>query len=125
MFLRNVMRIKAIIMEFVSLGKFVESCLEWEHPIRSAVAFACFMTVTYFAEPYMAPVALLLVFLKNYVIMSYLDPKGHGHHHHHHLEGAEHLDLDEEEDDHEEEKEEKKTLKARLQAIQVGHVCFC
>ncbi len=121
--MRNVMRIKAIIMEFVSLGKFVESCLEWEHPIRSAVAFACFMTVTYFAEPYMAPVALLLVFLKNYVIMSYLDPKGHGHHHH--LEGAEHLDLDEEEDDHEEEKEEKKTLKARLQAIQVGHVCFC
>ena len=115
------MRIKAIVMEFVALGKFVESCLEWEHPIRSAIAFACFMTVTYFAEPYMAPVALLLIFLKNYVIMSYLDPRGHHHHHHATSVDHEHLDMEEEDDEHEEEKEEKKTLKARLQAIQVGN----
>lgn len=33
-FLNNVMRIKAVIVEFVRLGKFIESCLEWEHPVR-------------------------------------------------------------------------------------------
>jgi len=49
-FLRNVMRVKAVVMEFVSLGKFVESCLEWEHPFRSAIAFVCFMTISYFFQ---------------------------------------------------------------------------
>ncbi len=103
-------------MEFVALGKFMESCLEWEHPIRSAIAFACFMTIAYFAEPYMAPVALLLIFLKNYVIRSYLDPRSH---HHGHNSWEDHLDgIDDDDEEHEEEKEEKKTLKARLQAIQ-------
>ncbi len=52
-FLNNVMRLKAIIMEFVALGKFVESCLEWEHPVRSVIAFAAFLTITYFFQPYM------------------------------------------------------------------------
>jgi len=49
-FLRNVMRVKAVVMEFVSAGKFFESCLEWEHPIRSAIAFLAFMTITYFFQ---------------------------------------------------------------------------
>jgi hypothetical protein len=61
---------QAIIMDFVELGKFVESCLEWEHPVRSILAFVVFMTVTYYFEPVMVPVAMLLVFVKNYLLRS-------------------------------------------------------
>lgn len=126
------MRIKALIMEFVNLGKFVESCLEWEHPVRSVLAFVAFMTITYFFQPYMVPIGLLLIFVKNYIITSYLDSTHKSARvEHHHLDerfdGLEDDDLD----DKEEDKEEKKTLKARLQAIQevtamvqnaIGHV---
>lgn len=122
-FLNNVMRVKAIIMEFVDLGKFLESCLEWENPIQSLVVFFSIVVITYYFQPYMFPIFLLLIFLKNYVILSYLDSQSNAgskgsSHHHHQLE--EHLDSyeDEDLDDKDEEKEEKKTLKAKLQAIQ-------
>ncbi|TRY76651.1 hypothetical protein TCAL_04074 [Tigriopus californicus] len=122
-FLNNVMRVKAIIMEFVDLGKFLESCLEWENPIQSLLVFISIVVITYYFQPYMFPIFLLLIFLKNYVILSYLDSQSNAGakgtpHHHHQME--EHLDSyeDEELDDKDEEKEEKKTLKAKLQAIQ-------
>ena len=112
-FLNNVMRIKAIIMEFVNMGKFVESCLEWEHPIRSVVAFIAFLIITYFFQPYMFPIGILLVFLKNYIIMGYVESSQHSSEH------DSFDDLEEEDmDEKEEEKEEKKSLKAKLQAIQ-------
>ena len=116
-FVNNVMRIKAVIMEFVNLAKFVESCLEWENPVRSTIAFISFLTITYYFQPYMFPVALLLIFIKNYIVMSYID-KSHGSS----ATGDELAssaladDVDDEEDVGE--KEEKKTLKARLTAIQ-------
>ena len=101
-------------MEFVTMGKFVESCLEWEHPIRSVIAFVAFLVITYFFQPYMFPIGLLLVFLKNYIIMSYVDVSQHAH-----SETDDFDDLEDDDiDDKEEEKEEKKSLKARLQAIQ-------
>ena len=49
-FVNNVMRIKAVIMEFVAVGKFIESCLEWEHPVQSALAFAAFMAGTWYFQ---------------------------------------------------------------------------
>lgn len=117
-FLNNVMRIRNIIMEFVALGKFVESCLEWENPLQSTVAFAGFLASTYYFQPFMAPLALLLIFLKNYLVRSYLPQTG--------LQlsdggdsamglAASSMEEDEEVD---EDKEEKKTLKAKLQAVQ-------
>merc|ERR1719367_2639955 len=116
-FVNNVMRIKAVIMEFVNLAKFVESCLEWENPVRSTIAFISFLTITYYFQPYMFPVALLLIFIKNYIVMSYID-KSHGAS----ATGDELVSssVAEDVDDEEEvgEKEEKKTLKARLTAIQ-------
>ncbi len=58
------------------------------------------------------PIGLLLIFLKNYVIMSYLEQPSPsaGCRPDEDLDGLEEEDLDD--------KEEKKTLKARLQAIQ-------
>ena len=119
-FVNNVMRIKAVIMEFVNLVKFVESCLEWESPVRSTIAFISFMTITYYFQPYMFPVALLLIFIKNYIVMSYIDKSTSP------LTGEELVSSslggeDVGDDDGLEggdDKEEKKTLKARLQAIQ-------
>ena len=116
-FVNNVMRIKAVIMEFVSLAKFVESCLEWESPARSTIAFISFLTITYYFEPYMFPVALLLIFIKNYIVMSYIDKSSSSA-----AGGGDEMvtsladDVDDEVEG--EEKEEKKTLKARLTAIQ-------
>jgi hypothetical protein len=67
------MRIKSIIMEFVSMGKFVESVLEWERPLVTVFSFVVFVTLTYYCQPYMFPLGLLFVFLKNYIIMGYRD----------------------------------------------------
>ena len=114
-FVNNVMRIKAIIMEFVNLAKFIVSCLEWESPVRSTVAFISFMTITYYFQPYMFPVALLLIFIKNYIVMSYMDKSAIS------STGEELVtSLSEDVDDEVEgdTKEEKTTLKARLTAIQ-------
>lgn len=67
----------------------------------------------------MVPIGLLLIFLKNHIVMTHLDPsRGHGvaSHVDDHLEIS-HLD-EEDVDDKEEDKEEKKTLRAKLQAVQ-------
>lgn len=84
------------------------------------IAFASFLVITYYFQPYMFPIGLLLIFLKNYVITSYLESELHHHHHHHHSADENFDDLEDEDliDKDEEEKEEKKSLKARLQAIQ-------
>ena len=114
-FVNNVMRIKAIIMEFVNLAKFIVSCLEWESPVRSTVAFISFMTITYYFQPYMFPVALLLIFIKNYIVMSYMDKSAIS------STGEElvtSLSEDVDDDVEGDEKEQKTTLKARLTAIQ-------
>ena len=42
-FLNNVMRVKALLMDFVALCKFVESCLEWENFLQSILALVAFL----------------------------------------------------------------------------------
>ena len=66
-FLNNVTRIKAVIMFFVDLVKFVESLLEWESPVRTVVAFVIYTVACWFAEPFWAPIILLLIFIRNYI----------------------------------------------------------
>ena len=81
-FVNNVMRIKAVIMDILDFCNFIKSCLEWESPARffscfllflllilltrSITAFVFFMTITWYFEPWMVPVGLLLIFLKYY-----------------------------------------------------------
>jgi len=67
-------------------------------------------------QPYMVPIGLLLIFVKNYIISSYLSVDATAVSHDQHgdaLDGG----VDDEEDDHEDD-DQKKTLKARLQAVQ-------
>ncbi|XP_063222777.1 multiple C2 and transmembrane domain-containing protein isoform X3 [Bacillus rossius redtenbacheri] len=110
-FVRNVMRLKAIIMYFIELGKYIQTCFEWESTMRSAVALLLFILMCYYFEPYMLPVMMLLVFLKHYLVMSLTGSWGV-------YEEEEEPLGDDDDDDDDKDKEEKKSLKERLQAIQ-------
>ncbi|KDR14857.1 Multiple C2 and transmembrane domain-containing protein 1, partial [Zootermopsis nevadensis] len=114
-FVRNVMRLKAIIMFFIELGKFIQSCFEWESTPRSIVALVTFIVLCYYFEPYMIPIVMLLIFLKYYVVsMSYSSVRSGWT-----IHDEEEEPLGDEDDDEEDkDKEEKKSLKERLQAIQ-------
>ncbi|XP_050731196.1 multiple C2 and transmembrane domain-containing protein-like isoform X3 [Eriocheir sinensis] len=111
-FITNVNRLKACIMDFIEGGKFIKSCFEWEYPIRSTFAFIAFMVGTYCFEPYMIPIILLIVYLKNYIVLAIVGTM-------YHREEDTDISVDDDEvDDDEKDKEEKKSLKERLQAIQ-------
>ena len=113
--MNNVMRIKAIIMEFVDLAKYIENLLEWESPARTILAFIVYIVTCYYCEPFWIPIFLLLIFLRNYAVIGY----GKTGHHKHHVEDLDHedtasLDLENEaEDGHDEaeKSEEKMTFK--------------
>lgn len=95
----------------IILNFFFRDCFEWERPAQSAVALVLFIALCYYFEPYMIPAALLIVFLKYYIVLWLTggwstsddddEPVG-----------------EDEEDDEDKDKEEKKSLKERLQAIQ-------
>ncbi|XP_077295551.1 multiple C2 domain and transmembrane region protein [Arctopsyche grandis] len=112
-FLRNVIRLKSIIMWFIEIGKILQACFEWESRLRSFVALVGWIILCYYFEPWMAPCLLLLLFGRNWLIFwitggSYLQQP---------IDDEELL-AEEDEDDPEQDKEEKKSLKERLQAIQ-------
>ncbi|XP_076286830.1 multiple C2 domain and transmembrane region protein isoform X5 [Lasioglossum baleicum] len=135
-FLRNVLRLKAIIIYFIDIGKYVQSCWEWESKMRSIIALVIFIFGCYYFEPYMIPGAALLILLKYYL----LNGDGSGlnqwisgqvavitgtpltHHTSSNFndEGDDGPATpgDDDDDDDDKDKEEKKSLKERLQAIQ-------
>ncbi|XP_029032666.1 multiple C2 and transmembrane domain-containing protein isoform X1 [Osmia bicornis bicornis] len=135
-FLRNVLRLKAIIVIVIDIGKYVQSCWEWESKMRSIVAFVFFILGCYYFEPYMFPGAALLILLRYYLL--YGDGSGlnqwisgqvsaiTGTPLSHHTSSHYHDEIDEgattpgddDDDDDDKDKEEKKSLKERLQAIQ-------
>ena len=86
--------------------------LIFDENFRSVISFVVFMTITWYFEPYMVPVGLLLIFLKQYMVTSYTEKPA--------KETNPTLEDDEEEhgDDEPENKEEKMSLKERLQAVQ-------
>lgn len=113
-FMRNLTRVKNIVVFVIDMGKFLNNCFLWESVPRSLLAFFSFMVITYTAELYMLPLVLLLVFFKNLLVLTVAGIQG---------AGREEEDFNEEdEDDDDEEKdsktEEKKSLKERLQAVQ-------
>ncbi|XP_011503510.1 PREDICTED: multiple C2 and transmembrane domain-containing protein 1 [Ceratosolen solmsi marchali] len=124
-FLRNVLRLKSIIVTFIDLGKYIQSCWEWESKMRSIIALIFFMIVVYYFEPYMIPTAAFFVLFKYYVV-SILT--GASLPHQITVQIQDSLDLnaddgpltlgDDDDDDDDKDKEEKKSLKERLQAIQ-------
>lgn len=67
LFVKNAMRLKSIGMEMLEWAQFVQSCVQWESPARSLLAFLTFLTFVYYFELYMFPLLLLLVILKNWL----------------------------------------------------------
>ncbi|XP_042150641.1 multiple C2 and transmembrane domain-containing protein-like [Ixodes scapularis] len=77
-FMRNLARIKNIVMFVIDMGKFLNSCFLWESVPRSLLAFAAFLVITYTAELYMLLLVLLLVFLKNLLVLTVVGIQGGG-----------------------------------------------
>jgi len=111
-FVNNVVRVKEMIMFFIDFANYIQSCWEWDSPVRSCVAFAVFLIVTYHFELYMFPIAFLLIFLRVSVLKSAMVANKP------HAEEEEEDGIDDDDDDDDKDKEEKKSLKEKLQAIQ-------
>ncbi|XP_034131551.1 multiple C2 and transmembrane domain-containing protein isoform X1 [Drosophila guanche] len=110
LFLRNVNRLKEIIMDILEAARYVQSCFEWESPVRSSIAFVFWIVGCVYGDLETVPLVLLLIILKKWLIRMITgttDPS------------AGHYDYEYDEDDEDDkEKEEKKSIKERLQAIQ-------
>ncbi|XP_067136753.1 multiple C2 and transmembrane domain-containing protein-like isoform X5 [Centruroides vittatus] len=118
-FMRNVNRVKMMVMDFVEIAKFLNSCFQWESTVRSVIAFVVFLVITYTFELYMLPIALLLIFFKNYIIFAITGFTTGAR------DDDEFAEEDEEDDDDDRDsksnkkpEEEKKSLKEKLQAVQ-------
>ncbi|XP_056638791.1 multiple C2 and transmembrane domain-containing protein isoform X6 [Diorhabda sublineata] len=110
-FVKNVLRLKVFIMYFLEFGKLFQNCFEWESKIQSFSALLIWLILCYYFQPWMFPVLILLIFLKQYIVRSLAGPLQ--------VPWDESQDSEVDDDDEEDkEKEEKKSLKERLQAIQ-------
>ncbi|XP_060576166.1 multiple C2 and transmembrane domain-containing protein 1-like isoform X4 [Ruditapes philippinarum] len=110
---KNIDRVSQIISTFIDGGKFVQSCFNWDSPIRSLTAFLVFLVLVWNFEPYMLPLTLLILLLKNVLLSSIVSPYSKD------PEETEYEDDDDDFDEEEDrEKEEKKSFKEKLQAAQ-------
>lgn len=114
-FMNNVMRIKNVVMYFVDVATYIENLFEWESPIRSFLAFILYVVTVYYSEIYWAPIFLLLIFARNYLVISYLGrAKSRDE-----LDNVSNLNLSDEDLDAEPAgDDDKKTFKEKLQAVQ-------
>ncbi|XP_037928504.1 multiple C2 and transmembrane domain-containing protein-like isoform X1 [Teleopsis dalmanni] len=111
LFLRNVNRLKVIIMDILDAARYVQSCFEWESPLRSIIAFVLWILACVYGNLETVPFVLLLLILKKWLIRLITGSAADS--------TAGHYDYDyDEDDDDDKEKEEKKSIKERLQAIQ-------
>lgn len=101
-------------MELFEWGQFMQSCIQWESPTRSLVAFIFCLSFVYFFDLYMIPLLLLLILTKNYTwlkIESYFNPNRRE-------EEIEFIDENVFDELDDEKAEEKKSLKEKLQTVQ-------
>ncbi|PAA67217.1 hypothetical protein BOX15_Mlig018193g1 [Macrostomum lignano] len=78
---RNVNRFVTIIDALIDFGNFVDSCWQWENPVRSSVAFLCYMTIAWNFELHMLPCTLIVLLLVN---LAYRVTESHFQARHHH-----------------------------------------
>lgn len=64
---RDVDRVKRITMAIWNTIQFLKSCFQWESTLRSTVAFVVFLVTVWNFELYMIPLALLLLFVYNFI----------------------------------------------------------
>ncbi|XP_051004684.1 multiple C2 and transmembrane domain-containing protein 2 [Acomys russatus] len=108
---RDVDRVKRLTMAIWNTIQFFKSCFQWESTLRSTIAFVVFLVAVWNFELYMIPLALLLLFLYNF-----LRPmKGKGSST---QDNQESTDVDDEEEEEEEKESEKKGIIERLYMVQ-------
>lgn len=66
----NFIRAKTQVMIIVDVLKYIKSCFQWEHKLRSLNAFILFLVITYYFELWMVPFALLSLLCFNLGIIS-------------------------------------------------------
>ncbi|KAJ8028903.1 Multiple C2 and transmembrane domain-containing protein 1 [Holothuria leucospilota] len=90
---KNLSRVTAMVGSVLEVGRFINSCFQWESKPRTITAFISFLVIVWNFELYMLPISILLVFLWKYVEISisekYNKPQ----------EEEEYADSDEEEDE--------------------------
>ncbi|XP_058150623.1 multiple C2 and transmembrane domain-containing protein 2 isoform X3 [Dasypus novemcinctus] len=64
---RDVDRVKKITMAIWNTMQFLKSCFQWESTLRSTIAFVVFLVTVWNFELYMIPLALLLLFVYNFI----------------------------------------------------------
>ncbi|KAM9367469.1 multiple C2 and transmembrane domain-containing protein 1 [Phaethornis superciliosus] len=110
---RNFIRMKHCIMVLICAANYISSCFGWDSPPRSLAAFLIFLFVVWNFEPYMIPLALLLLLAWNYfLIVSGKDNRQHD------MVVEDMLEDEEEEDDRDDKDGEKKGFMNRIYAIQ-------
>ncbi|XP_033749601.1 multiple C2 and transmembrane domain-containing protein 1-like isoform X2 [Pecten maximus] len=114
---RNIDRVSQLASSFIEGGKFIQSCFDWESRARSISAFIAYLVIVWCFELYMLPITLLIIFLKNFIIVSVTGAFASNSN----IEDA-YVDSDDEDDDDDKDKEEKKSFKEKLHAIQ--EVCL-
>ncbi|VVC24173.1 Hypothetical protein CINCED_3A007544 [Cinara cedri] len=116
--IRNVMRLKDLVLWAIDIGKYFEYWVEWESPMHTILVLIAFVLACQFFEPYMAPIALLLVFLRYYVARTWGALKVSDDDYEQQIdEDDQQEDRDDDQED-DKSKEEKKSLKERLSAVQ-------
>lgn len=130
LFIRNAMRLKNICLEFVEIGQFLHSCIQWESPTRSIIAFITFLASVYYFEFYMIPLVIVLYTLMNYIGIRFRniystknDKSYHQDDNNNYVDNGSDSDeyinesrmIDE---DYDEKAEEKKSFKEKLQTVQ-------
>uniref|UniRef100_A0A8C6QDS0 Multiple C2 and transmembrane domain-containing protein 2 n=1 Tax=Nannospalax galili TaxID=1026970 RepID=A0A8C6QDS0_NANGA len=64
---RDVDRVKRLTVAIWSTVQFLKSCFQWESTLRSTIAFVVFLVTVWNFELYMIPLALLLLFIHNFL----------------------------------------------------------
>nr|XP_004658219.1 multiple C2 and transmembrane domain-containing protein 2 isoform X2 [Jaculus jaculus] len=64
---RDVDRVKRLTVAIWNTIQFLQSCFRWESTLRSTIAFVVFLVTVWNFELYMIPLALLLVFVYNFL----------------------------------------------------------
>ncbi|ESO10061.1 hypothetical protein HELRODRAFT_97320 [Helobdella robusta] len=67
----NIDRVFKLVEGFVSFTNFINSCFNWDNPLRSLLAFIVFMLIVWNIELYMVPISLLLILLKNFLFLQF------------------------------------------------------
>ncbi|XP_030832835.1 multiple C2 and transmembrane domain-containing protein 1 isoform X3 [Strongylocentrotus purpuratus] len=109
----NLSRVSNMVTDIVSVGRFINSCFQWDSKLRTIIAFVAFLIIVWNFQLYMAPLAILMLFtwkfVEQWIVSSYSKPP----------DEDDYEDSSGDEDEAEEkDKESKRSFKEKLQAIE-------